>query len=156
MELNVSVSMVKRVRMYWGWSAKKMRYGAMVSETNREKRVEWCQERLSTGDMDFEDVVFTNECTVQLESHRCITFHKKGQPISYKMKEKHPPKVNDWAGTSSCGSTKVILFTGTLTAMHYVDILEAALLPFSESVYPDRHRFQQDHDPKHTSWHAKD
>lgn len=49
----------------------------MVSETNREKRVEWCQERLSTGDMDFEDIVFTDECTLQLESHRQITFYKK-------------------------------------------------------------------------------
>lgn len=68
---------MKRVRMYLGLSAKKTRYSAMVSETNREKRVEWCQERLSTGDMDFEDIVFTDECTLQLESHRQITFYKK-------------------------------------------------------------------------------
>ena len=103
--------------------------------------------------MDFDDVVFSDECTVQLESHRKITFYKKGQPIRYKMKAKHPPKVNVWAGISSRGA---VIFTGTLIATQYVDILEAALVPFSDEIYLDGHRFQQDNDPKHTSRYAKD
>ncbi len=81
---------------------------------------------------------------------------KKGQPVRYKMKAKHPPKVNVWAGISSRGATNVVVFMGTFTATQYVDILEAALIPFLEEVYPDRHRFQQDNDPKHTSRYAKD
>ena len=121
--LNVSISTVKRACMELGWTAKKMRYGVLVSETNQEKRVEWYKERIETGDMDFSD-----ECTVQLESHRRITFYKKGQPIRCKMKAKHPPKDNLWAGISSHGATNI----------------------------PDRHRFQQDNDPKHTSRYAKD
>ena len=155
-ELSVSVSTVKAARMHLGWSAKKTRYGAMISEVNQEKRVEWCRERIATGDMDFDDVLFTDECTVQLESHRRITFYKKDQPMKYKMKVKHPPKVNIWAGISARGATKVVVFTGTLTATRYVDILEAALVPFFDSVYPDGHRFQQDNDPKHTSHYARD
>ena len=154
--LNVSVSMVKRARMELGWTAKKTRYGALVSESNQEKRVVWCNERMETNDMDFDDVVFSDECTVQLESHRRVTFYKKGQPVRYKMKAKHPPKVNVWAGISSRGATNVVVFTGTLTATRYVDILEAALIPFLDEVYPDGHRFQQDNDPKHTSRYAKD
>ena len=154
--LNVSESTVKRARVELGWAAKKTRYGAMISENNQEKRVEWCKERLETGDTDFDDVIFSDECTVQLESHRRITFYKKGQPVRYKMKAKHPPKVNVWGGISSRGATKVAVFTGTLTATRYVDILEAALLPFLETVYPDGHRFQQDNDPKHTSHYARD
>ena len=89
--LIVSVSTVKRAHMELGWTAKKTRYGAMITENNQEKRVEWCRERLDTGDTDFDDVIFTDECMVQLESHRQITFYKKGQPIRYKMKAKHPP-----------------------------------------------------------------
>ena len=154
--LNVSVSTVKRARMELGWTAKKTRYGALVSEVNQEKRVNWCKEWMETGDMDFDDVIFSDECTVQLEAHRRITFYKKGQPIRYKMKAKHPPKVNVWAGISSRGATNVVVFTGTLTATRYVDILEAALVPFLEEVYPDGHRSQQDNDPKHTSRYAKD
>ena len=140
--LNVSVSAVKRARVELGWTAKKMRYGVLVSEVNQKKRVEWCRERQETGDMEFDDVLFTDECTVQLDSHRRVTFYKKGQPVKYKMKAKHPPKVNVWAGISSRGATKVVVFTGTLTATRYVDILDAALLPFLDTVYPDGHRFQ--------------
>jgi len=90
--LNVSVSAVKRARVELGWTAKKTRYGALVSEVNQEKRVEWCRERQETGDMEFDDVLFTDECTVQLDSHRRVTFYKKGQPVKYKMKAKHPQK----------------------------------------------------------------
>ena len=105
--LDVNVSMIKRACMELGWTEKKMRYGALVSEANQEKRVEWCKERQETGDVDFDDVLFTDKCTVQLESHRRITFYKKGQPIKYKIKPKHTPKVNVWTGISSRGATKV-------------------------------------------------
>lgn len=72
-----------------------------------------------------------------------------------KMKAKHPPKVNVWAGISRRGATKVVVFTGTLTATRYVDILEMSLVPFLNKHYTDGHRFQQDNDPKHTSRYAQ-
>lgn len=54
------------------------------------------------------------------------------------------------------GTTQVVVFTRTLTATRYVDILEAALIPFLDTVFPDGHWFQQDNDPKHTSYYARD
>ena len=78
--LNVSVSTVKRARMD-GEEDKVRRTDIWI----KEKWGEWCKERLETGDMDFDDVIFTDECTVQLESHRRI---KKGQPIKYKTSSK--------------------------------------------------------------------
>ena len=62
--------MIKKVRMKLGWTAKKTRYGSLVSEVNQEKCVDWCKERLETGDMDLDDMIFNDECTVELESHR--------------------------------------------------------------------------------------
>ena len=59
-------------------------------------------------------------------------FHKIGQPIRYKMKPNHPPKVNVSAGISRRGATQVVIFRGILTATRQVDILEAGLLPFLE------------------------
>ena len=44
------------------WTVKKTRNGTLVSEANHEKRVEWCKERQDTGDMDFDDVIFSDEC----------------------------------------------------------------------------------------------
>lgn len=66
------------------------------------------------GDLEFEDVVWTDECTLQLESHRSICFRKKDQPIRYRMRPKHPPKVNVWAGISCRGATQVVIFTDVI------------------------------------------
>lgn len=154
-DLSVSINTIKRAKRELGWAAKKTRYCALISESNQEKRVEWCQKQVEEGDLEFENVVWTDECTVQLESHRRFCFRKKGQPVKYRMKPKHPPKVNIWAGISRRGATQVVIFTGILTATRYVDILEAGLLPFLESAYPDGHRYMQDNDPKHTSRYAQ-
>ena len=60
---------------------KKTRYCALISENNQEKRVWWCQKQIDDGDLEFEDVVWTDECTVQLESHQQFCFRKEGQPV---------------------------------------------------------------------------
>ena len=46
--------------------------------------------------------------------------------------------------------------TDVISATYYVDILEAALIPLLETVFPDGHRFQQDNDPKHTRYYTRD
>ena len=107
-------------------------------------------------DLEFEDVIFTDECTVQLESYRLITFRRPGQVVQYRMKPKHPPKLHVWAGISRRGATQIVIFSGIMNATRFTDILSAGLLPFLETVYPDHHRFQQDNDPKHASRYAKD
>ena len=79
-DLKVSISTVKRVRRELGWISKKTRYCALISDINRAKRVEWCKEQTRKKDLEFNDVIFTDECTVQLEPHRKRYFHKEGQP----------------------------------------------------------------------------
>ena len=77
--VSISISMMKRVRRELGWVAKLTRYCAMIAERNKEKRVEWCQEQLRAGDLRFTNVVWTDECTVQLESHHRVTYHRIGE-----------------------------------------------------------------------------
>ena len=149
-ETPVSISTVKRARQDLGWVRKKTRYCALISDKNKEKRLEWCQLQLKNGE-EFNDVLFTDECTVQLESHRKVTYHKEGEKSRYKARPKHPAKINIWGGISKRGTTSIVLFSGTLTATRYREVLDAALFPFIDRVYSDSFRLMQDNDPKHTS-----
>ena len=43
------------------------------------------------------------------------------------------------------------MFTGNMNTMRYGKIIEASLVPFVRTCYPDGHRLQQDNNPKHSS-----
>ena len=115
--LKPSISTVKRARKELGWVSKKTRYCALISEVNCAKRVTWCEERKALKDLEFGDVIWTDECTVQLEPHRKRYFHKEGQPPRLTGKPKHAPKVNIWGGISHKGATSIVIFTGILTLL---------------------------------------
>ena len=68
--VEASLSTVKRARRHLGWTAKRTRYCQLISEVNKEKRMEWCLDRVIADDMDMGDVIWTVECSIQLESHR--------------------------------------------------------------------------------------
>lgn len=100
---------------------------------------------------NFNDVMFTNECTIQLEHHSCLCFRKRFQPRLLKQRAKHPIKIHIWGGISKRGATNVIMFTGLINAERLCTVLQAGLVPFIRRVYPDGHRLYQDNDPKHAS-----
>ena len=147
----VSISTVKRACKALGWSTKKTRYCALITEVNKEKRMTWCLDRIAGRDLQLSDVIWTDESSIQLESHWKITYQKKGHPVHLAGRPKHPPKIHVWGGISSRGATPIVMFTETLIATKYTRILDAALLPFIHQHYPDGHCFQQDSDPKHMS-----
>ena len=89
----------------------------------------------------FQDVIWTDETSVQMETHRRFHCYKHGQKPRYKPRPKHPVKVHVWAGISWRGATAPI----------YKRILDQYLVPFIHGVYLTGHRFMQDNDPKHTS-----
>lgn len=75
-DIQVSVSIVKHL----GWVSKKTRYCALIREASKEKRLLWCQQRVEQNDLELNDVIFSDESSVQLESHRKTCYHKTGQP----------------------------------------------------------------------------
>ena len=115
------------------------KYCQLIRELNRVKRLELSEMCLGVNEQ-FDDVIFTDECSVLLESHSKLSFHQKWEQLKLKGRPKHPVKVHEWAGISKCGPTQLIIFKGNMDAKFYIqEIL---------SNFPDGHRFQQDNDPK--------
>ena len=154
-ELKVSICTIKRARKHnLGWIRTRPKYCQLVRVANREKRLAWCQEMIKNKET-FDNVIWTDECSVQLDHHGRSCFRKAKQPRKLKARPKHPPKVHIWAGITCRGATSIVVFKGIMTSTRYCSILETALLPFINAAFPDGHRFQQDNDPKHTSNYTK-
>ena len=122
---------------------------------NKKKRLIWCREQLRANEK-FDDVLFTDESTVQLEQHSRLCFRKRRMPRLLKQRAKHLVKVHIWGGISKRGATSVVIFTGTMNAECLATVYEAGLLPFLRKRFPDGHWLQQDNDPKHSSGHIQD
>ena len=150
----ISLRTVLKGTKLLGWTSRGAAYCQLIRQQNKEKRLRWARENLHD---DFADVVWSDETTVQLETHRRFCCRKKGkdQKPRYKPCPKHPIKLHVWAGISYRGTTKLCIFDGIMNAELYIQILEECLVPFLNQVYPNGHRFMQDNDPKHTSRRAQ-
>ena len=155
MEYRASRATIGRARILLGWTAKATRYCQLIREVNKQKRLDFCQQLVQSGDT-FNNVIFTDESMVQLAPSKRKIYHKKGEARKYRPKAKHPVKVYVWGGISKQGATSCVIFTGIMDGERYTRILKAGLLPFIHSKFPlGNFRFQQDNDPKHTSRVAK-
>lgn len=63
---------------------------------------------------DFNNVIWTDETSVQIETHKRLCYRKEGEPPRPKPRPKHPTKVHVWAGISKVGATHVCIFEGTM------------------------------------------
>ena len=146
--VNFSESKVKRLRQKLGWVQTGTKYCQLIREANRAKRLEFFCLKCLEDNEQFDDVIFTDECSVHMEKHAKLCFRRRWEQPKLKGRAKHPFKVHIWAGISKRGPTRVLIFSGNMDATLYVnEILEKTLLPFIESRFPDGHRFQQDKRP---------
>lgn len=144
----ISLRTVLRCRVSLGWTFRGSSYCQLIRGVNKEKRLTFARQILGEN---FNNVIFTDECSIQAESHRRFCCRKRGEPPRNKPRPKHPLKVHIWAGISIRGPTAVCIFEGRLNAPLFVQILDKTLLPFIKEVFPAGHRFMQDNDPKHCS-----
>ncbi len=151
-EIRISFSTILRSHSMLGWTFRGSKYCQLIRPRNKFKRLQWAVTNLPellTG--GFEDVIWTDETSVQLESHQRHSYWKKGEPATLKPRPKHPTKLHVWGGISKRGRTRVVIFDGTMDATLYIKVLQHELLPFIQETYPDSHRLMQDNDPKHAS-----
>ncbi len=64
----ISLATILRCCTSLGWTFRGSAYCQMIQEVNKQKRLDWA---LANQHNSFEDVIFSNECSVQLQSHRC-------------------------------------------------------------------------------------
>lgn len=144
----VSLSTILRNRRQLGWVYRGSAYCQLIRNVNKQKRLEWAREHLHDS---FENVIWSDESSIQLDCHRRYCCRKEGERPRPKPRPKHPTKVHVWAGISKRGATGVCIFEGIMDAPLFCQILQRTLLPFLQEKFPDHHRFMQDNDPKHCS-----
>lgn len=74
---SLSLRTILRCRSTLGWTFRGSAYCQLIREANRIKRLAWARKY---KDDDFTNVVFTDETTVQQESHRRFCCRKRGEP----------------------------------------------------------------------------
>ena len=104
------------------WTVVKTQHGPMISEVNKEKRMLFARECLDKGDT-FDDVIWTDESTVQLTRYARNMRVKVGKERILKPAPKHAVKVHVWAGISMKGATKICIFDTIMDSALYIDIL---------------------------------
>ena len=79
---SLSLSTILRCRKSLGWTFRGSAYCQMIREANKTKRLQWAKQYLdeAAAENGFLDVIFTDETSVQLESHRRFCCRKRGEP----------------------------------------------------------------------------
>ena len=73
---HLSLKTILRCRTSLGWTFRGSAYCQLIRQANKEKRLTWAQEY---KDDDFNNVIYTDECTVQMETHRRYCCRKQGE-----------------------------------------------------------------------------
>ena len=153
-DLKTSERTIARARQELGWVHQTAKYAQLVREVNKGVRLDWAEQMIKENEQ-FDNVIFTDESSFQVEYHAKKAYRRIGEPRILRQRPKHPAKIHVWGGISKRGATQIVLFKANMTATRYTSILDAALVPFLNSAYPDGHRLFQDNDPKHTSCWAQ-
>ena len=74
--ITISLKTILRCRKSLGWTFHDSAYYQLIREVNKKNRLEWV---LQHREDDFEDVMWTDESSIQLENHRRFCCRKEGQ-----------------------------------------------------------------------------
>ena len=94
----VSVSVISSERQKEGWVLTNTRYCQMVRADNKIKRLQFCLDIQLSGDT-FQDVIFTDECTVRCERSLSKQYRRRDELSSsvMKPKPKHTYSFTPWS-----------------------------------------------------------
>ena len=152
----VSLSTAKQVILISGFTFAQSRYCQMIRDANKLKQIEFANHLIDSDDQ-LQDVIFTDETSVQLHNNVSVSYRKFNAARIMKPKPKHPLKVHVYGAISRRGAMNPVIFEGIMDAEFFTnEILENNVVPFVRQAFPESHRFMQDKDPKHTSKRARE
>ena len=76
--IDISLSTILRCRTTLGWIYRGSAYCQLIRQVNKEKRLEWVREYLDECDDGFDNVIWTDESSIQCEAHKRHCYRKKG------------------------------------------------------------------------------
>ena len=91
--------------------------------------------RKPSGDT-FQNMIFSNECSISLQSHSRRCFRMADKPTKRKPKPKHPLNVHVWGGISRRGATRFCIFDGIMDADLYAMFLRRRSFHLLEIKFP--------------------
>uniref|UniRef100_A0A1X7SHC6 Transposase Tc1-like domain-containing protein n=1 Tax=Amphimedon queenslandica TaxID=400682 RepID=A0A1X7SHC6_AMPQE len=82
----LSLKTILASREMLGWTFRGSAYCQVIREANKQKRLDWALQysQEAATDNGFEDVLWTDESSIQLECHRRFSYRKKGEPAKPK------------------------------------------------------------------------
>lgn len=75
--VNVSISTILRYRKALGWTFRGSAYCQLIREVNKQKRLLWARQYLNESEDGFHDVIWTDESSIQCETHKRFCYRKK-------------------------------------------------------------------------------
>ena len=90
-DVHISLATIVRNRLDLGWTYRGSAYCQMIRHQNKLKHLEWARTHLHDN---FDDVIWSDETTVQLETHRRHCYRKSGEKPRPKPVAKHPVRVH--------------------------------------------------------------
>ena len=132
LELDCSDETVRVFLHNSGYSWKKGDPKPLLTQEMKDARFDWAQIH---KDFDFNQVIFTDECTIYLDfSNHTGWFPKGFFPVE---KLAYPQKVNIWAAIGFIGPLAIRVYNENTNSILYKAFLEDNLLPAARAYYGD-------------------
>ena len=113
----LTIRTILRCRIQLGWTFRGSSFCQLIRDVNKTKRLEWSRENIGNT---FENVIWSDECTVQAESHRRYCCRKKGER----------PKNKPRCALSNMYTYAVLSLTHSLTHSLTLSLSLSPSLPF--------------------------
>ena len=78
--VTTSLSTIFRSRRLLGWTFCGSSYCQLIRDVNKVKRLEWARQYTAAAEAGFNDVIYSDKTSIQLETHRCFCCCKQGEP----------------------------------------------------------------------------